>query len=187
MTSSAEELLLGRTRLASTYLRDAVHLDFVRFALTAVEDRLRAQPAFLASLTPPALAAMHRQILEAAAGAATSITQPVLDLRVYLGSTQPRTEEDEASALVKTLRHAVERAVRGALAAAGFPPDPGQEGAERHAVEYAPTPVVLWGWRWLRRLDEVRNRIADAGGHPEIDFDLRWLCPELLALRSAPN
>ena len=186
----AMAVLEQRTRLASIYLRDAIQLDFLRFATQAVEERLRARPRFFARIPEEALPALQRQVLEAAAATTASVEQPLLDLRVFLGATQPRSEADEAAALGHTL-DAIAGAVRRVLTAYAFPGDdrPDEDGilGGEVTLAYRPCELVLFGWRWLRRLDEVRNRIVDAGGRPEIDFDLRWLLPELNAWRPRSN
>lgn len=184
------QLLLERTEAASARLREAIRIDFHHFVARHVEDRLRARPHFFARTAAGVVSSIRKGVEEEAERVARSMEQQVADLRVYYGASE-RTEAEEASGLAKTLGEDIAEATRRLLTDWAFP---GDDKADRpdvtqidldaeYQVAYTPSPAVVWAWRQVRALDEVRNRIADAekaGRPPEIDFGLRWHLPELV-------
>jgi hypothetical protein len=182
MDAATQALLDERAAESSKLLDGAIRLDFRSFLGRQLEDRLRARPNFLAR-TPTVTRISWRKAVNAEADrAAEKMAQPVRDLRVFLGAS-PRSEAEETAALAKTLGEIVEVA-RRMLIEGCFPGDDKADRADvtqvdldaEWALAYAPSPPVVWAWRQVRELDEVRNQLAD---DPNADtFEIRWHLPE---------
>ena len=178
-------LLANRTEAAAARLDAAIRIDFHRFVAVAVEQRLRNRPHFFAR-TPHRAFVWFRTYLEATADkAAERMAEPIRDLRIYYGASA-RSVDEQALGLAKLLSDIVD-ATRELISEFAFPGDQRPDRAEdtamdleaEYALEYSPSPGVLWAWQQVRELDEVRNQIADASGPPAISFELRYHLPEL--------
>lgn len=188
-------ILMARTESASARLREAIRLDFAHYLSRQVEDRLRARPHFFGRSSELALTLVREKMETEAERVTASLEQPVVDLRVYYGAS-PRSEAEEASGFGNALAADIAKCAERILSRFGVPgddkpDDPDQTGLDLDAtydVTYTPSPTVLWAWRQVRALDEVRNLIVDAGDcPPKPTFELRWHLPELLVEAAKKN
>lgn len=179
-------LLEQRTTAAAALLEAAIRIDFHRFVGMHVQDRLRSRPHFFAHTPNRAFVFFRGLVTATAERAVVQMAEPIRDLRIYYGAS-PRGHEEEASGLAKTLAGIAET-TRVLLSEFAFPGDQRPDRADvtqmdldaEYQLDYAASPSVLWAWRQLRELDEVRNQIADAGGAPEVSFEIRYHLPEFI-------
>lgn len=182
------ERLDERRRAAEALLRDALRIDFARFANTETEFRLQARTEFRARFPPQALATLRNDLDRMPHELALAAYDRLEDLRVWFGANQA-DETDEATALARALEP-VTAALAELLLTYAFPGDdrPEEEGERgtvdldaEYRIEYRPSVNVVWAWRHLRAIDSARNELTDAGGVPaDPSFGLAFHVPEAL-------
>jgi hypothetical protein len=179
-------LLDERIAMAGSYLYDALRVDLGRYVSRQLEDRLRARPHFLARTPPEELRLMRRRFEEGIGELVETVGHPVNDLR-HKFAAAPRDEKIEAEALTTAVGELVVAAMRTLLELHGFPSDRApdregdapEEGGREYQLSWIPSPPVLWAWREVCAMGQLRARLESAGT-PAIapDFALRFYLPE---------